>query len=203
MHRRYFFPSIIGSLLLLTACSVDMTGIAIESNRPPHPKSNVNALVTVTEFIDMQCEACRAAQTMIVKPMLEQYGSMIRYEVKHFPIYPNHQYSKEAAEAAECAADQGKFWEFEEMDYENQDDLSPTAISKWATDLGLDMDLFERCRKSDIKMAIVDATQAEGKKLGVNGTPTFFVNGKRVESTIQAIGDAIQQAQSGSMLIPL
>ncbi len=203
MHKRYLFPSVLGSLLFLAACSVDTTGIAMESNRPPHPKSNANSAVIVTEFIDLQCEACRAAQTRIIKPMLEQYGSQMRYEVKHFPIYPNHRYSKEAAEAAECVADQGKFWEFEEMDYENQDDLSPTEISQWAKALNLDMDLFERCRKSDIKMAIVDATQEEGKKLGVNGTPTFFVNGKKVESTIQAIGAAIQAAQSGSMLIPL
>jgi protein-disulfide isomerase len=132
--------------------------------------------------------------------MLAQYGDQIRYEVKHFPIYPNHRYSKEAAEAAECAADQGKFWEFEEMDYENQPDLSPKAISKWATDLGIDMDLFERCRKSNIKMAIVEDSQQEGKQLGVNGTPTFFVNGKRVESTIEAIGSAIQEAASGSAM---
>jgi protein-disulfide isomerase len=203
MHRRYYFPSLIGSLLLLTACSVNMTGIATESNRTPHPKSNINAAILVTEFIDLQCESCRAAQTMIVKPMLAQYGSQIRYEVKHFPIYPSHQYSKEAAEAAECAADQGKFWGFEEMNYEKQDDLSPKAISKWATDLGLDMDLFERCRKSNIKMMIVEASQEEGKKLGVNGTPTFFVNGKKVGSTMSAIGDAIQQALSGSTLMPL
>jgi len=200
MRTRYLFPTIFSFLFLLTACSVDTTGIATESNRPPHPRSNLNALVTVTEFIDLQCEACRAAQTRVIKPMLEQYGSQMRYEVKHFPIYPNHRYSKEAAEAAECAADQGKFWEFEEMDYENQDDLSPAAISKWATDLGLDMDLFERCRKSNIKMAIVEASQQEGEKLGVNGTPTFFVNGKRVESTIEAIGAAIQESASGSAM---
>ncbi len=200
MNGRYFLPSIIGSLLLLTACSVDTTGIATESNRPPHPKSNLNSVVTVTEFIDFQCEACRAAQTRIIKPLLEQYAYQMRYEVKHFPIYPNHRYSKEAAEAAECAADQGKFWEFEEMNYENQEKLSPSAISGWAKELGLDIDLFERCRKSDIKMAIVEASQQEGKQIGVNGTPTFFVNGKRVESTIEAIAAAIQEAASGSMM---
>jgi protein-disulfide isomerase len=60
------------------------------------------------------------------------------------------------------------------------------------------MDLFERCRKSDIKMAIVESSQQEGEKMGVNGTPTFFVNGQRVESTIQAIGAAIQEAASGA-----
>ncbi len=200
MHRRYFLPSVIGSLLLLTACSVDTKGIATQSNRPSHPKSNMNSAVTVTEFIDFQCEACRAAQTRVIKPLLEQYASQMRYEVKHFPIYPNHRYSKEAAEAAECAADQDKFWEFEEMNYENQEKLSPSAISGWAKELGLDMDLFERCRKSNIKMAIVEASQQEGEELGVNGTPTFFVNGKRVESTIQAIGAAIQEAASGSAM---
>lgn len=200
MRTRYLLPITFSFVALLSACSVDTTGIAVESNRPPHPKSNPNAIVTVTEFIDMQCEACRAAQTMVIKPMLELYGQQIRYEVKHFPIYPSHEYSKEAAEAAECAADQGKFWEFEEMDYENQPDLSPTEISKWATELGLDIDLFERCRKSNIKMAIVEASQLEGEQLGVNGTPTFFVNGKKVQSTIEAIGTAIQEAESGALM---
>jgi protein-disulfide isomerase len=86
------------------------------------------------------------------------------------------------------------------MNYENQEKLSPSAISEWAKELGLDMDLFERCRKSNIKMSIVEASQQEGEQLGVNGTPTFFVNGKRVESTIEAIGAAIQEAASGSAM---
>ncbi len=188
------------STIVLAACSVDTTGIDTQSNRPAHPRSNVNSTVTVTEFIDFQCEACRAAETRVIKPLLEQYASQMRYEVKHFPIYPNHRYSKEAAEAAECAADQEKFWEFKEMNYENQEKLSPSAISGWAQELGLDIDLFERCRKSDVKMAIVEASQQEGKQLDVNGTPTFFVNGKRVESTIEAIGAAIQEVASGAAM---
>jgi len=199
MYKRSFFTLIVTSLLF-AACSVDMTGINVESTRPIHPKSNPAAAVTVTEFIDLQCEACRAAQTRIIKPMLEQYGQQIRYEVKHFPIFPSHRYSIEAAEAAECAADQGKFWEFEEMDYENQDELSPASIEAWAKALELDMDLFGRCRKSNIKIPIIEATQAEGERMGVNGTPTFFVNGKKVESTIEAIGNAIDDAKNGIMI---
>ncbi len=200
MHIRYFLPSIIGSLLLLTACSVDTTGLSPESSRPPHPMSNVNSTVLVEEFIDLQCEACRAAQTKIIPQLLEQYGSKMRFEVKHFPIGGGHIYSVYAAQAAECAADQGKFWEFEELDYKNQPDLNKDAVYDWARELQLDMPLFERCLKSEIKKDTVLADKKEGEKRGVNGTPTFFVNGEKVESRIEAIGAAIQEAASGSAM---
>lgn len=181
---------------ILAACGVDTTGLSAESSRPPHPRSNVSASVLVEEFIDLQCEACRAAQTRIIQPMLEQYGSRIRYEVKYFPIYPHHQYAFVAAEAAECAADQGKFWEFEEMNYEHQDEMSKKALREWASVLQLDMDLFDRCVKSGIKNATVKADQEKGISRGVQGTPTFFVNGKQVESRIDAIGAAIEEASN-------
>lgn len=200
MHKRYFFPSVLGSLLFLAACNVDTTGLSPESSRPPHPSSNVNSAVLVEEFIDLECEACRAAQTQIIPQLLAQYGSTMRFEVKHFPIGGGHIYSIYAAQAAECAADQGKFWEFEELDYKNQPDLNTKAVYDWARELQLDMPLFERCLKSEIKKDTVLADREEGTQRGVNGTPTFFVNGKRVESTIEAIGAAIQEAESGVMM---
>lgn len=195
------FSVTLAGVLFLAACSkVDTTGLSPDSNRPPHPRSNVNSTVLVEEFIDLQCEACRAAQTRVVKPMLERYGSQIRYEVKYYPIFPHHQYAFIAAEAAECAADQGKFWEFEEMNYENQPSLNSRTIQQWAQSLGLDMTLFERCTKSGIKRATVEADQAEGNQRGVQGTPTFFVNGEMVESTVEAIGAAVQKAASGAAM---
>jgi protein-disulfide isomerase len=200
MHKRYLFPSVLGSLLLLAACSVDTTGLSPDSNRKPHPSSNANSTVLVEEFIDLECEACRAAQTQIIPQLLEQYGSKMRFEVKHFPIGGGHIYSIYAAQAAECAADQGKFWEFEELDYKNQPDLNKEAVYDWARELRLDMPLFERCLKSEIKKNTVLADKKEGEERGVNGTPTFFVNGKKVESRIQAIGAAIQEAASGSAM---
>jgi len=162
--------------------------------------SNVNSTVLVEEFIDLQCEACRAAQTKIIPSLLERYGQEMRFEVNHFPIGGGHIYSVYAAQAAECAADQGKFWEFEELDYKNQPDLNKEAVYDWARELQLDMPLFERCLKSEIKKDTVLADKKEGEKRGVNGTPTFFVNGERVESTIEAIGTAIQAAASGSAM---
>lgn len=200
--KTYVLPFLLLGTVALTACGVDTIGLSPETSRGPHPRSNADSNILVEEFIDLQCEACRAAQTRVIPQLLEQYGSDIRFEIRHFPIYPNHQYSVLAAEAAECAADQGKFWEFEEMDYENQDDLSPAAVREWAQALELDMPLFERCLESHIKRDMIMAEQAEGDERGVNGTPTFFVNGKRVESTVEAIGEAIKAAQSGT-LIPL
>ncbi len=186
------------SLLTLAACGVDTTGLSPESSRLPHPRSNANASVLVEEFLDLQCEACRAAQSKVVKPMLEQYGAKIRYEVKYFPIIASHKYALVAAEAAECAADQGKFWEFEEMVYEHQDDMSLKNLRAWAQSLGMDMDVFERCTKSQIKRPIVKATYNEGLARGVEGTPTFFVNGVKVTSNIASIGAAIDAALTAS-----
>jgi protein-disulfide isomerase len=199
MNAKHFSIAFAATLTLV-GCGIDTTGLSPESVKPPHPRSNSGAAVLVEEFIDLQCEACRAAQTRIVKPMLDRYGSMIRYEVKFFPIFPGHRYSISAAEAAECAADQGKFWEFEEMNYENQDDLGPTAVIEWGEAIGLDIELFKRCILSGIKRDTVLTQQAEGTDRGVEGTPTFFVNGAKVESTIDAIGTAIMQAASGSVL---
>lgn len=201
MRFRLLLPSLVAPLVLLSACGVDTTGLSPESSRPPHPKTDATSSVLVEEFIDLQCEACRAAQTKIIPLLLERYGQKIRFEVNHFPIGGGHIYSVYAAQAAECAADQGKFWEFEEMNYKNQDDLGEKAVYDWARALKLDLPLFERCLKSEIKKDTVLADRDEGDKRGVNGTPTFFVNGVRVESTIGAIGEAIDKAASGALLI--
>jgi protein-disulfide isomerase len=180
---------------LLAAC-VDTTGLSKTSNRGPNPKTAANAAVLVTEFADLQCPACRGAQPL-VKALIEKYSMQIRFEFKHFPIRSIHQYTMVAAEASECAADQGKFWEFEEVAYEKQPDLNAKTPAQWAKDLGLDMTLFDRCTRSHIKKDTIMSDYEEGKKQGVNGTPTFFVNGKKVESSIDAISTAIDADLKG------
>lgn len=181
--------------LLLAGC-IDTTGISAESSKIPHPQSNVNAAVTVTEYGDIQCPACRAAYTQTVEPLLQQFGSRIRLEFKHFPLSSIHQFAMPAAEASECAADQGKFWDFIDVAYVNQAQLNSKALEQWGSQLGLDMDLFNRCRNSHIKRKAILAEYEAGGKIGVQGTPTFFVNGKKVQSTIQDIGQAITEAEA-------
>lgn len=180
--------------LALTAC-VDKTGLSAQSSRPP--RGNPDAGVTVLEFADLQCPACRAAHTLISKPLLEKNGTKMRLVFKHFPLQQLHRFALEGAEAAECAADQKRFWEFVDMDYEKQDDLNSEALRTWAKDLGMDVPLFDRCIKSHIKRKFVLSEYDEGLAGGVSGTPTFFVNGKKVETSLEALQKAIDDAASG------
>lgn len=189
-------------VLLLTACGVDTTGISAASSK--QPEGPATASVTVTEYGDFQCPACKGAYDLINKPLLDKYGSKIRFVFKQFPLQGIHQYALEAAEASECAADQGKFWEFVDMDYAHQDDLSSQALRDWAKNLGLDTDLFERCLSSGIKKKAVLADFAEGEKLGVDSTPSYFVNGEKVKINLvtdleTAVANALQQTAAAPL----
>ena len=189
---------LIGSASLLLAACVDTTGLTATLTHQPHPKSNPNGAVIVSEFADLQCPACRTAHETILKPILEKYGSQIRYEFHHFPLRSIHRYAIDAAEAAECAGDQGKFWEFVDLDYTQQDKLTKSMLSTWAERLKLNMDPFSRCVKSHIKRDAILEEFAAGQKAGVSGTPTFFVGGTRVESSAAAIGAAIEEKIKGA-----
>lgn len=177
--------------LALAACT-DTTGLSAESSRGSH--GNANSAIVIQEFADLQCPACRAAQAQIVLPIMEQYGKDVRLEFMHFPLRSIHRYALEAAEAAECAADQGKFWEYTDLVYTEQEKLNSEQLAVWAGQLGLDTELFDRCMKSHIKRDTILADYEEGRELGVGGTPTFFVQGKRVETGVATIGAAIEEA---------
>lgn len=177
----------------LAAC-VDTTGLSAESSRPA--KGNPNAFVRVEEFADLQCPACAAAHAALDPALMQKYGSKIRFEFRHFPL-SQHPYGMALALASECAADQGKFWEFADLAFTNQDKASAKAIQEWAGQLKLDMPLFDRCTRSKIKQATVKADQEEGRNRDVRGTPTFFVNGKKVENTIEALSAEIDAQLSG------
>jgi len=185
--------AIVALSLLLAACGVDTTGLSPKSSK--QPKGNPAALVTVTEYGDFQCPACKTAHEFITKPLLQKYGDKIRFEFKQFPLRTIHAYALEAAEASECAADQGKFWEFVDIAYARQADLSSSALRDFAKVLGLDADLFDRCVRSGIKEGTTRSDEADGNALDVQGTPSYFVNGQRVASnTYQALSDAVEQA---------
>ncbi len=144
------------------------------------------------EFADLQCPACGAAHTVVIQPLLEEYGDRIRFDYNHFPLQAIHPYALRAAMASECAADQGKFWEYVDTVFANQSNLGARALEEWAVQLGLDEELFKRCLDSQIKRDTVLADYNKGRELNVNGTPTFFVNGKQTPSNQlkQAVEDA-------------
>lgn len=192
--RHLLFAAGIASSFLLAGCGVDTTGISASTSRTQHPSTGAQAVVTVTEFADLQCPACASAHTQIVKPLVEKYGTDIRFDFKHYPLRTLHRYALPAAEAAECAADQGKFWEYEDIAFTRQAEMNEDALQQWARDLGLDMELFGRCTASHIKRDTIMTDYEEGTEAGVQGTPTFFVNGQRVESDLATISAAIDAA---------
>ncbi len=187
-------PLLVLPILLLTAC-VDTTGLSAQSSR--QPTGNPQAAVTVTEFGDLQCPACRSAYTLIQQPLLQKYGTQIRYEFKHFPLRSIHRYAMDLAEGSECAADKGKFWQFEDIAYTKQDQLNGNSVVDWAKQLGVYDDTFSRCTRSHIKRQEILADYNQGIQLGVQGTPTFFVDGRPVEATLDVISQAIDTELKG------
>lgn len=183
--------------LALAACGVDTTGLSANTSRLP--AGNAGAAVVVTEYADLECPACASANTILAKPLLDKYGAQIRYDYKHFPLRSIHRYTMDLAEAAECAADQGKFWEYVDYAFANQKDLKSGAAEDWGHALVEDDALFDRCVSSHIKRDTILADYQAGLDQNVQGTPTFFVNGKQIQATIESLSAAIEEAQKGAM----
>jgi len=133
--------------------------------------------IEIIEFSDFQCPACGAAYPEI-KKFMEQYGDKVKFAYRHFPL-PNHQFAWKAGEASECADEQGKFWEFHNKLFENQKVLNVDAIKSYAEQIGLDTEKFNSCLDSGKMSSKVSAGLSEGQSLGVDSTPTFFINGEK------------------------
>lgn len=142
-----------------------------------------DAKVTIVEFLDPECESCRAIYPY-VKALLGQYKDKVRLVIRYMPFHPN---SMLAASALEAAAEQGKYWEMLEVLFQNQPAWGdhhqprPELIPDYAQQIGLDMTAFRQTLNSAKHRTIVEQDKADGQKLGVQGTPTFFVNGRRLD----------------------
>ncbi|BDG09371.1 DsbA family protein [Anaeromyxobacter paludicola] len=145
--------------------------------RPDDPaKGPAQAPVTVVEFSDFQCPFCSRAEPTVHQ--LEQlYGNDLRVVWKHQPL-PMHPNAMPAAEAAEAAREQGKFWPMHDLLFQNQTQLSPEAYERFARQLGLDLPRFRAAMSSGKYRARIQEDMAQGQRAGVNGTPAFLVNGE-------------------------
>ena len=139
-------------------------------------KGNPDAEIAVVEFSDFQCPFCGRV-TPTLKQIEREYGDRVRIVFKHLPLRM-HSKAPAAHAAAEAAHRQGKFWEMHDLIFANQREMSEAKYLEYAEQIGLDMDRFNRdVAAADVK-AKVDADAAEASKLGVTGTPGFFVNGR-------------------------
>lgn len=141
-----------------------------------HAQGSPDAPVTLVEYGDFQCPHCGAAHP-ILKQLQQMHGENLRLIFRHFPLSNSHPMAIPAAMAAEAAAKQDKFWEMHDMIFEHQNQLSPEAFLKFADKIKLDIKAFEK-DSDDVSLAEkIDASFESGVRSGVNGTPSFFING--------------------------
>jgi protein-disulfide isomerase len=139
-------------------------------------KGSANAPVQIIEFSDFQCPYCQRVNPT-VDQVLETYGDRIHFVYRHFPL-SNHPNARPAAEASQCAAEQGKFWPYHDKLFAAPSRLTDSDLKQHAAELGLDAAKFNACVDSHKYKAQVDADLQAGEDAGVNGTPAFFINGR-------------------------
>jgi protein-disulfide isomerase len=137
---------------------------------------SANAPIELVEFSDFQCPFCYRAHPT-VKQVLSTYGTKIRFVYRNYPL-PNHPNARPAAEAAQCANEQGQFWAYHDRLFADQNKLGNDDLKSTAASLGMDAGRFNACFDSHKYKARVDADMQAGNEAGVNGTPAFFINGR-------------------------
>lgn len=145
-------------------------------------KGATSGRVTVVEFVDLECPHCKHAQT-VLRQLMEEYPSDVKVYFKHFPL-SSHTNSRLAAEAMVAAAKQGKFWPYSDRIWANSDNITPALLEKAAKEVGLDVARWRTDKDSELAKARVQSDRAEGVELGINGTPTIFVNGRKYEDPL-------------------
>jgi protein-disulfide isomerase len=152
-----------------------------------HALGPVDAPITIIEYGDYECPTCLNA-VPIVRKMREALGDRARFIFRHYPQSSIHPHASAAAEAAEAAAEQGKFWAMHEALFAHQAELATIDLSHLALTLGLEIYEFETARSRDKHRKHIAEDFASGQRSGVNKTPTFFINGKRYEGKIEPEG---------------
>ena len=151
------------------------TTITVNPDDPSEGKAD--AAVTLVEYSDFQCPFCLRVMPTL-KQLRAKYGDKIRVVWKDFPLTQIHPQAFVAAQAGNCAREQGKFWELHDKMFGNQSALQPDALKKYAADAGLDAAKFNQCLDSSKYEARVQEALSAGGRLGITSTPTVFVNGR-------------------------
>lgn len=168
-----------------------------------------DAPVTVIELSDYQCPACRKTHEAVGK-IRKDYEGRIRWIFMDFPL-GMHKWAEKAAEAARCAEEQGKFWDYQNLLFASQEELSPDQLKQYAKDLGLQTNRFNECLDSGKYQEAVEKDVKAAKKVGVNSTPTFVINGvpatgslsverfkELIDSELQKVRNPMAAGRAGS-----
>ena len=163
-------------------------------------RGSEKAKVTIVKFEDFQCPYCKTVQPTFAE-LLKRYDGKVRVVHKDLPLDAIHPRARPAAEAARCAGEQGKFWDYHDKLYANGAKFTSEELNSTAKELGLDTDSFEKCVASGKFKGAVQKDLLEGAKLGLNGTPAFFINGRELtgaqplEAFVAVIDEELGQAK--------
>ena len=171
--------------------------VAVDDDRD-HIQGTADAAVTLVEYGDYECPYCGAAYP-IVKELQSRMGDRLRFVFRNFPITTSHPHAEQAAEAAEAAAAQGRFWEMHDLLYENQRRLRDPDLHAYAEQLGLDVEQFDKDLAEHVHAPRVREDFMSGVRSGVNGTPSFYVNGARHDHSydFETLLAALERAATG------
>jgi protein-disulfide isomerase len=170
-----------------------------ELSVPPVPTDHVlgpeHAHVSVVEYGDFECPNCKQAAPA-TKLLLQRYPGRVRLVFRHYPLTEVHPHAMLAAEAAECAGEQGQFWQMHDLLFENQLHLKANQLHSYAEQLRLDMARYAAQMDDHVYLQRIREHQQSGRDSGVRGTPTFFVNGRLqdVSFGMQGLFSAVEAA---------
>jgi protein-disulfide isomerase len=172
--------------------------LAVPVSAADHVLGAAHAPVTVVEYGDFECPNCKQAAPA-VKLLLARYAGRIRFAYRHFPLEEVHPHALLAAEAAECAASQGKFWEMHDLLFDNQAHLKPKQLHGYAERLELDMARYAAEMDEHVYVQRIREHIESGQRSHVRGTPGFFVNEVIQDASfgLQGLFDAVEAALKG------
>lgn len=172
-----------------------MSRLTVPVRADDHLLGPENAPVTLVEYGDFECPYCGQAYG-VLKELLEEFGAQMRFVFRHFPLSQIHPDAETAALAAEAAGEQGRFWEMHDTLFENQVALEDEDLLQYAQALGLDLAEFDQSVASERHLGRIRKDFMSGVRSGVNGTPTFFINGERHNGSYEypVLGKAIREA---------
>lgn len=144
---------------------------------------NSDASLTIVVFGDYECPYTAEAMPEL-RPLVQAVDGRVRLVFRHFPITDVHEHAYRSALASECAREQNKFWQFSDMMFSNQQDLSDSALNVYAKQVGVNDQEFAKCMRQEKYRDVVTVGSEDGAARGVRGTPTFFINGHKLEGVV-------------------
>ena len=176
--------------LQINLTAPESPSFAIATDDQPE-KGSPKAVVTIVEFTDFECPSC-ARQHPVLERIVSEFKDHVRLVVRDFPL-SQHANARKAAEAAEAAREQGKYWEYASVLFRNQSALGIDKLKQYASEVGLDRTRFDGSLDSGKFAEKVQRDLLDGRKLGINGTPTLYINGKRVsDNSYETVKSAIE-----------